>query len=161
MAERTVYETRTFRLVVPERPHIPRADGGHLIIKSREQVFSSRADLSPAQAVEFIRLSMMAGEAMAAVLNRRGVAVGRINYQENGNWALRDGKTPFFHLHLYGRTMSARTQTWGEALVFPNPAGGFYDGFEPLSEQDAAEIRAELQRLAQTERYNTARWRAE
>ena len=133
-----VYETETFKLGCPAQPHIPRADGGHLYIRSKEKYFSDRTDFSPREAIEAMRLSVMAGEAMTAAMKKRGVDIARINYQENGNWAFRNGGSyaPYFHLHIYGRTVDSKTQVWGEALYFPDPDTGFYDHFTGLTEAD-------------------------
>jgi diadenosine tetraphosphate (Ap4A) HIT family hydrolase len=68
---------------------------------------------------------MIAGEAMKTALNKRGVDIERINYQENGNWL------PQFHLHLYGRARSSKIQEYGWALHFPKDPS-FYEKNEPF-----------------------------
>ena len=153
-----VYETETFKLGCPSQPHIPREDGGHLYIRSKEKYFSDRTDFSPREAIEAMRLSVMAGEAMVAAMEKRGVKIARINYQENGNWAFQTGSRPAFHIHLYGRTVDSKTQTWGEALVFPNRKTGFYDGFTPFTQEDLSAIREELEHLAETPRFALSAW---
>lgn len=42
----TIYETESFIVCVPKVPHIPREDGGHIWIRSKEKYFCSRLDLS-------------------------------------------------------------------------------------------------------------------
>ena len=153
-----IYETETFKLSCPIHPHIPRADGGHLYIRSKEKYFSDRTDFSPREAIEAMRLSVMAGEAMTAAMKQRGVDIARINYQENGNWAFQTGSRPAFHIHLYGRTVNSKTQTWSEALVFPNRKTGFYEGFDPFTADDLAAIREEMDRLASTPRFAPSAW---
>lgn len=161
MAERKIiYETENFILFTnAAKPHIPREDGGHICITSKEPV-CDRTEFSPSLAKELIRLSMMAGEAFVKGMAEGGVTVSRINYQENGNWAFRKQNTykPFFHLHLYGRTVDSKTQKWGEALVFPDPDTGFYDNFTPLSENDTANIAKHMDILSKSEKYAENKW---
>ena len=154
----TIWETEHFVFFAPAHAHIPREDGGHLCVTSREKYFASRSDFSPKEAIEVMRLTMLAGEAMIAGMKERGIEIGRINYQENGNWALLWKKTPYFHIHLYGRTVDAKSQTWGEALVFPDPGTDFYDGFTPVSEEDCTAIREKLAELEKTEKYDPKNW---
>ena len=154
----TIWETENFVFYAPTHAHIPREDGGHLCVTSREKYFASRADFTPKEATEVMRLTMLAGEAMVAGMKERGVEIGRINYQENGNWALLHDKPPVFHLHLYGRTRRSQSQTWGEALYFPDPHDPRYAGFEPLTSEDCETIRQMLETLAQEPRYSDEVW---
>ena len=85
MAE--IYQTKNFIVESAEAPHVTRADGGHIRILPKEKV-SDRTKLSPQLAIELMRLTMVAGEAMTTVMNKRGVDIGRINYQDNGNWTV-------------------------------------------------------------------------
>jgi len=144
-----VFETRHFLLVVPERPHITRADGGHLVIQPRVSV-EDRTHLTHEQAVELVELTIVAGTAMRVALSRRGIVLGRINYQDNGNWRQE------LHVHLYGRAVDARLQPYGHSLAFP-PTGAQFRAqmghLEPLGAEDAAAIRAEMQALLATDRY--------
>jgi diadenosine tetraphosphate (Ap4A) HIT family hydrolase len=141
-----IYETPNFTVIAPEKPHIDRADGGHIIINPKVTV-EDRTKLSADLAKELMKLSMVVGEAMHTVLNQRGVDIGRLNYQDNGNWR------PELHLHLYGRAKSAKIQPYGQALHFPKPEKGHYEGLEPLNAGDIDAIRAEIERLLGTEKY--------
>ena len=97
-----------------------------------------------------MKLTMVAGEAMKTVLTRNGIAIGRINYQDNGNWRHE------LHVHLYGRARGATIQTWGHPLAFPPTAAAFkaqMGNLEPLSAGDIAGIKAEMVRLLATEKY--------
>ena len=41
-----LYQTKTFSVVTPEaRPHIPRSEGGHLMICATEKYFPDRTDI--------------------------------------------------------------------------------------------------------------------
>ena len=137
MAGRVIYETEHFNVLLPERPHIPREDGGHIYITSKEH-YTDRTEFPEEIACEMVLLSQKVGRAFIRAMADGGVTVSRINYQENGNWAFRNGGSyaPFFHLHIYGRTVDSKTQVWGEALYFPDPDTGFYDHFTGLTEAD-------------------------
>ena len=64
MNDVAIYETETFMACVPKVPHISREDGGHIWIRSKEKYFASRLDLSPKEAIEVMRLTMLVSEAM-------------------------------------------------------------------------------------------------
>lgn len=154
-----IYQTKTFSVVtLTHRPHIPRQDGGHIMICATEKYFPDRTALSPKEATELMRLSMMAAEAFQSGMVDRGVNVERINFQENGNWAFLHDKPPVFHLHLYGRTKNAKSQTWGEALYFPDPHDPRYEQFEPLNDDDCEMIRSKLHDLAHEPRFSDEAW---
>ena len=144
-----VFESAHFDITAPERPHVARGDGGHLIINPKLPV-EDRTRLTGEQAVELVKLTMVAGEAMKTVLTRRGIAIGRINYQDNGNWRAE------LHVHLYGRALDAKLQPYGHALAFPPTREAFLKDMgelEPLTSEDCAAIRAEIERLLATDKY--------
>jgi len=144
-----VFESSHFDITVPERPHVSRGDGGHLIINPKVPV-EDRTQLTRDQAIELVKLTMVAGEAMKSVLGRRGVAIGRVNYQDNGNWRHE------LHVHLYGRARDATLQPYGHALAFPATREAFIremGDLEPLSDGDIRELRAEIERLLATDKY--------
>lgn len=145
----TVLEARHFTILVPERPHVSRDDGGHLVINPKVAV-EDRTRLDREQAIELVKLTMVAGEAMRTVLTRRGVDIGRINYQDNGNWRHE------LHVHLYGRARSAKLQPWGQPLSLPPTAQAFREqmgNLEPLGAEDIAELKAEMTRLLASNKY--------
>jgi diadenosine tetraphosphate (Ap4A) HIT family hydrolase len=144
-----ILETRHFIITAPERPHVSRRDGGHLIINPRKTV-EDRTQLDREEAIELVKLTMIAGAAMKTVLSRKGIDIGRINYQDNGNWRHE------LHVHLYGRARSSTIQKWGQPLSFPPTAAAQkeLDGkLEPLSAEDVAELQAEMARLLVSEKY--------
>lgn len=154
-----IYETENFVVAVPIEPHIPRTDGGHLWIRAKNISFSNRTEFKPKLAIEVMRLTMLFGEAMEKGMKNRNINIEKINYQENGNWACQKGINPKFHIHLYGRTKDSKTQTWGEALVFPNKSTGFYDNFERFNDEDIEEIKRQISSLEKEEKYNIANWK--
>ncbi|MFA5129388.1 MAG: hypothetical protein WC477_00540 [Patescibacteria group bacterium] len=152
-----IYQTKDFVVEAVEKPHVTRMDGGHIKIYPNIRIVD-RTQLEPTIAIELMRLTMVAGEAMATALNRRGIDIGRINYQDNGNWSVFKPEGPYLHIHLYGRAKSAKIQKYGDAGHFPHPETGFYDGFEPLNDGDIDEIRKEIEEIFQREKYQDAQW---
>ena len=153
-----IYQTENFIAYVPKNIHISREDGGYIRIKAKEKYFASRLDLSPKEAIEVMRLTMLVSEAMIKGMKNRGLNIDRINYQENGNWAFLNDKDPVFHIHLYGRTKDSKVQKWGEALKFPNPNTDFYDDFIPFDDEDIEEIQKQIAILENTEKYKLENW---
>jgi diadenosine tetraphosphate (Ap4A) HIT family hydrolase len=144
-----IFESLNFEITTPEHPHVSRNDGGHLIVNPKEPV-EDRTKLSREKAIELMKLTMVAGEAMKTVLTRKGIDIGRINYQDNGNWRHE------LHVHLYGRARSATIQTYGHPLALPPTAQAFKEqmgNLEPLGADDIAELNAEIVRLLGTDKY--------
>jgi diadenosine tetraphosphate (Ap4A) HIT family hydrolase len=152
-----IYQTENFFVEAVDPPLVTRTDGGHLAIIPKRR-FVDRTQLAPNLAIEFMRLSMLVGEAMTNALTQRGIDIGRINYQDNGNWAVFKPEGPFFHLHLYGRAKSAKFHKYGEACNFPFRETGFYDGFEPLNEEDIKAIREQIESLLKEDKYQLSNW---
>ena len=144
-----IYEARHFVLRTLDQPHVSRSDGGHIVIDPKV-VVEDRTQLSREQAIELIKLTMVGGEAMKTVLSRKGINIGRINYQDNGNWRAE------LHVHLYGRAQGATLQPFGHALAFPPTREAFrkeMGKLEALREDDIVELRAEIVRLLASGKY--------
>lgn len=152
-----IYQTENFVVESVGQPHVSREDGGHIKIQPKIRLVD-RTQLSPKLAIEFMRLTMVTGEAMANVLRRRGIDVGRINYQDNGNWSVFKPEGPYLHLHLYGRAKSAKVHKWGDACQFPHRETGFYDSFRPLDDIDIEEIKKEMAAIFAREKYQDQNW---
>jgi diadenosine tetraphosphate (Ap4A) HIT family hydrolase len=152
MVKALIYETGNFTVMAHDKPHVDRLDGGHIVIVPKVRV-RDRTQLSPEQAKELMKLTMIVGEAMEIALNRRAIDIGRINYQDNGNWGVFRPEGPYLHVHLYGRAKSARIHRYGDALYLPHRETGFYDAFQPLNDGDVREIRNEIERIATTKKY--------
>ena len=101
---------------------------------------------------------MLIGEAMTTGLINRGIDIGRINYQDNGNWGVFKPEGPYMHYHLYGRAKSAEIHKYGEACYFPFRETGFYDEFEPLNAGDIAEIQKQITTLMSFGKYQFENW---
>lgn len=144
-----IYEARHFVLRTLDQSHVSRSDGGHIVIDPKVAV-EDRTQLSREQAIELIKLTMVGGEAMKTVLSRKGINIGRINYQDNGNWRAE------LHVHLYGRAQGATLQPFGHALAFPPTREAFrkeMGKLEALREDDIVELRAEIARLLASGKY--------
>lgn len=147
-----IYETNNFIVDAPEKPFVDRLEGGHIRISPKFKV-SDRTKLTPELAKEYIKLSMIIGEAMKAGLQKRGIDIGIINYQDMGNWAVFDPAGPTMHMHMFGRAKSATKQKYGEAVNLPKRESGFYDGFKPLTDEDIAAIKDEIEKLLTADKY--------
>ena len=155
-----IYETDNFIAETDLPPHITRTDGGHIKVSPKKRV-RNRQDLPPGLEVEFIWFTTVLGDAMTNAMNKRGVDIGIINYQDNGNWSVFDKKGSYFHMHLYGRAKSAKIQKYGEALTLPNikEYPEFYKNNKPLNKGDITEIRKEIKKLLKTDKYSFRRWK--
>ncbi len=147
-----IYETENFYIQAASRPFIDRAEGGHIYIFPKVPI-RNRAQLSPQLAIEYMKLSMVVGEALKSAMARRGVDIGIVNYQDMGNWAVFKPEGPTFHMQVYGRAKTAVIQKYGEAVLLPQRETGFYDNFQPLDEEDIKEIKADIEKLLQSEKY--------
>ena len=154
-----IYQTDNFIVEAPEKPHVDRDDGGHIKISPKERLVD-RQDLSPKLAVELMRLTMVVGEAMTKIMNERGVDIGRINYQDNGNWSVFKPEGPYLHIHLYGRAKSAKIHKYGQACYFPhiNDQPEYYGNFKPLNQEDIEDIKKEIESLFKTLKYLDKEW---
>lgn len=154
-----IYETYNFIVEAPEKPHVDRDDGGHIIILPKIRVLD-RQHLTPDLAVELMWLTTLVGEAMVIAMNDRGVDIGRINYHDSGNWSVFKPEGPYLHYHIYGRAKSAKYQKYGEALHCPLRSAHpeYYANFKPINKEDIEAIRKEIERLLQTEHYHDKNW---
>lgn len=154
-----IYESTHFSVEAEKKPLVDRMDGGHIAIHPKVKV-STRQDLSPKQAIELMRLTMVVGEGMTTVLTRHGVDIGRINYQDNGNWSVFKPGGAQLHVHIYRRAKNAIHQKYGQSLNFPhineNPA--FYASLRPLAKEDVEGIRTEIIQLLSQEKYKDQSW---
>ena len=149
-----IYETPNFILETREKPFVDRAEGGHIRIWSKLQI-SDRTKLTNEQAVEYMKLSMVAGEALTKVMKEQGIDIGIVNYQEMGNWSVFKPEGVTMHMHIFGRAKTATVQKYGEAVLLPQRETGFYDKFKPLNEDDIAKIRIEINKLLAENKYKS------
>jgi len=155
-----IFESENYTVEAVEQPLVDRNDGGHITINPKFKV-SNRQQLTPRQAIELMKLSIVAGEAMTKVLISRSVDIGRINYQDNGNWSVFNADGPQLHLHLYGRAKSAKIQKYGQACHFPHREEDpdFYGSNQSLQPEDVRLMRQEIERLLTEEKFSRDNWR--
>ena len=153
-----IYQTNNFIVESHEKPFITRTDGGHIRIRIKDKTISDRTSLSPAVAIELMRLTMIVGEAMEKGVNNRGIKVVKINYQDMGNWAFKTGDKPFLHIHVFGRAQDAKYQVFPESVYLPARDSGFYDKFESLNEGDILEIQKQIETISRQEKYKPSGW---
>ena len=154
-----IYESKHFLVEAPDAPLVGRTDGGHITIDPKIRVLNLQ-QLTIEMAIELMRLIMVVGEAMSTVLNKNGVDVGRINYQDNGNWGVFKSEGPYQHFHLYGRAKSGVQQEYGQACYFPHKADApeFYQDLEPLSKKDISDLNLEIIHLFASDKYANSNW---
>lgn len=148
-----IYETENFYIQAAKRPFVDRKEGGHLYLYPKVDV-RDRTKLSPTLAIEYTKLSMVVGEALVSGMARRGIDIGVINYQDMGNWGVFKPEGPTLHMQIYGRAKTATVQKYGDAVSLPHRETGFYDNFQPLDEEDVAEIKADIEMLLLTAKYS-------
>lgn len=154
-----IFESPNFTVEIHPQPFVSRADGGHIRIFPKDKArVTDRTVLTKAEAIEFMWLSMLTGEAMEKGLNKQGIPVVKINYEELGNWAFKRGEQTVMHLHVFGRAENATKQIFPEAVYLPDRSSGFYDGFEPLTAEDMQLIREEMDALLETDKYAPETW---
>lgn len=153
----TIYTSPNFVVESFETPHVDRNDGGHIRIYPKQEILD-RTELTPVLAKEFMRLTMVVGKAMKIAMTKQGLTIMRINYQDMGNWTYKLGKTPFFHLHIYGRAKEAKYQPYQEAVQLPDRSTGFYDKFKPLTKSDGLEIKKQIELIFKEKKYDDKEW---
>ena len=139
-----IYQSDNFIVEAHPAPFIDRIEGGHIRIKVKDASITDRTKLEPKMAIELMRLTMILGEAMPIAMEKIGIPIIKINYQDMGNWAYKEGKLPFLHIHLFGRTVNAVKQPWPESMYLPDRKSGFYEGLQPLGKSDISVIREEI-----------------
>jgi hypothetical protein len=128
-----------------------RGDGGHLVASPTRAVWD-RSALTAEELKTFECLVAATARAMLETLPQ--LHDGCINYWDAGNWALNVGAEPAgpksgprhrqMHVHLFGRSPSARHPDWqwGEAPRFPAFAlrHEWAAAFAPLTADECAAI---------------------
>lgn len=156
--ENEIYQTKNFIVEAHQNPFVSRNEGGHIRIRVKNKDVIDRTKLNPIEAIELMRLTMIVGEAFEIAMNRVGIKVVKINYQDMGNWAYKENKLPFLHIHIFGRVTNAIKQPWPESLYLPDRKTGFYDEFESLNKDDILIIKEEIERIFIEDRYQDTNW---
>ncbi len=141
-----IYDTANFILESHDMPEIDRLEGGHVVISPKKPL-EDRTMLSPQLAIELMRFTIIVGKAMKRAMKRIGVDIGRINYQENGNWK------PHLHIHVYCRAKNAKMQQYGKPII-----PGHKDAYKPLNEVDIGRITEEIEYLFGLKDFSDSQW---
>jgi diadenosine tetraphosphate (Ap4A) HIT family hydrolase len=141
-----IFESLNFIVESKEKPEIDRLEGGHIKISPKLEI-EDRTKLTPHQAIELMRLTIVVGIAMKEGMKKSGVNIGRINYQDNGNW------TPHFHIHLYGRATDAKIQKFGDPII-----SGYREEYKPLNSNDIENIKNEIENQFKLEKFLDTSW---
>src|SRR4030067_2149654 len=149
-----IYETHNFIVESNETPLVSREEGGNLRIISKDKHITDRTKLTPTQAIELIRLTMIVGEAYEKAMNKIGIKIVKVNYQDMGNWPYKQRKQPVLHYHIFGRVLGAKKQPFPESVFLPDRSTGFYEGCFPLNKDDVKEIRKQIDIVSRKEKYN-------
>ena len=154
-----IYETKNFIVESfdEKTPHVSREEGGHIRIRPKIRVLD-RTELSSELAIECMRLTMVVGKALEIAMNKQGIEIMRVNYQDMGNWAFKKDEQPYFHIHIYGRARNAIKQPCQEAVYLPDRSTGFYDDFKPLNIEDVNLIKKEIEETFKQEKYQDNNW---
>jgi hypothetical protein len=141
-----IYETKNFVLESINKPGNDRLEGGQIKITPKIAI-EDRTKLTPKQAIELMRFTIVAGIALVNAMKHIGVDIGRINYQDNGNWR------PTLHMLIYGRARDAKMQKYGEPII-----PGHKAEYNPLNDEDIKRIKDELDGLFKQEKFSDAKW---
>ncbi|MEI6553001.1 MAG: HIT domain-containing protein [bacterium] len=141
-----IFETENFIVESHDQPEVDRLEGGHIKISPNIEV-EDRTKLTSKQAIELMRLTIVTGEALVNTMAKIGVEIGRINYQDNGNWK------PTLHVHIYGRAKNAVMQKFGTPII-----PGHKDEYKPLTDADVEILEKEIEGALKEDKYSDIVW---
>ncbi len=148
-----IYESKNFIVEAPTKPFVSREEGGHIRLRIKDVSITDRTKLAPKIAIEYMKLSMVVGEAMEFIMNEQGVPVIKINYQDMGNWAYKEGMKPVLHYHIFGRVLGAKHQPYPESVYLPDRSTGFYEGFQLLMSDDIVKLKNKIEQIMSSDKY--------
>lgn len=164
--KKVIWETKNFEVVAANHPFISREEGGHMMIRGRRDKYryNSRLDFLPNEILEQQRLCQMICEAYKIAMKKRNIEIVRINFFEAGNWAWKKDENgnvskAYYHEHIFGRTLDAKKQKFPDAPYLPDRKTGFYEGFEPLNDDDIENIIQEMKKLEESPKYDINFWK--
>ena len=145
--KQTIFESDNFTVEAHSKLYVSRTDGGHIVISPKIAV-ADRTQLSTELVIELALITNIAGIAMQKGLAKQGIKLGRINYQDNGNWK------PTLHVHLYGRAINSTYQKYGQPIIV---AKNLKDNVmqEPLNNPDCKLIREQALKIANNAEYHS------
>ncbi|HYD92793.1 MAG TPA: hypothetical protein VEA37_15060 [Flavobacterium sp.] len=131
-----------FGIITLSNPHIPPSEGNHVIvapINNNEPNAWSNPDLTG----EAFRLA-----ALVCKIEEELGLVPWFNLMANGNWGLLPGKTPFFHVHIYGRR---KGKTWAQPFPLPISPDSFEN--DPMNEEEISALKEALRSQLSSEEF--------
>jgi diadenosine tetraphosphate (Ap4A) HIT family hydrolase len=157
--ENIIFESSSFTVERSPNPFVSREEGGHIRIFPKNLEVSCINDLTPRQAIELIRLEMVVREALIEGMNQQGIKVVWVNLEDLGNWAFKRNERPRLHIHVFGRVFSEGKQSMPEAIYLPDRSSGFYEGFQPLTDDDMKLISNLIKEKFNDQKYNDSNWK--
>jgi diadenosine tetraphosphate (Ap4A) HIT family hydrolase len=157
--EDILFETENFIVNSAPHPLVCRTEGGHIRLFPKDaKRISNRSELTPKEAIEYMRLSIVAGQALLKAMNEQGILVVWINYEDLGTWAFKNNERPVMHMHIFGRAKNAKKQIWPEAVYLPAKESGFYDNFMPLNKKDKELVHKYIEELFNDPKFRNQSW---
>ena len=148
MSNELVYEDKYFEVISPEFPLNCRNDGGHLILRKKEEV-TDRSDMTYQEAIDFIRISMAVGKAMYEVLG-----IERMNYEDLGNWGIDNPGGAKMHLHFFGRANEQTHQIRGHHMfLYPKGHKIFEGHLKAFTDEDVKKLRSKVEDTLKEDKY--------
>lgn len=164
--KKVIWETQNFEVVAANHPFISREEGGHMMIRGRgdKYRYNSCLDFLPNEILEQQRLCQMICEAYKIAMKKRNIEIFRINFFEAGNWAWKKDENGnvskvYYHEHIFGRTLDAKKQKFPDAPYLPDRKTGFYEGVEPLNDDDIENIIQEMKKIEESPKYDINFWK--
>jgi len=154
-----IYESKSFSVERSPNPFVSREEGGHIRIFPKNHDVSCINDLTPQEAIELIRLESVVRESMMEGMNQQGIPVKWVNLEDLGNWAFKRNERPILHIHVFGRVFSNGKQSLPEAIYLPDRSSGFYEGFQPLSDEDMKIIGSLIVEKFKDQKYCDSNWK--
>lgn len=137
-----LYQGQYCDIIIPDNAHITVFDGGHLVIKPHEHVNDTAKITDINTIVEIHYLKAQARLILTKVhadLYPDQPVLDFFNEQENGNWsAHKPLDDRHAHIHVYGRSETAKDQTYGSSLNFSALEEDRRKGFDYSLDERAA-----------------------
>jgi len=135
-----IYETENFKLESIDKPFIDRLEGAHVQISPKSEV-TDRAKLSSELKEELDEFTTLVGKAIKLGRRKRGVEIGRIDFQDDGD---ENQKLP---VQMYFRAIGATKQRYSKPIV-PE----YKTEYQPLDDEDIRVIIKEIKKLMKREK---------
>ena len=142
--ENIIIKTKNFIICTIKNPHIDREEGGHVVVASNTDKYTTIEEMPRDILHELIDIASICGKYIKSMFANESIDIGIINYQVNGNWSALNNVRDPVHMHLYGRAKHSKNQLYGSALFLPDFETGFYDHNQGLPMSDIIYLREKL-----------------